>query len=159
MNDNNIDAKAIELVASKLATRSEGDDSQIVGRKSAWSPSLLRNLHEIDVRSDAGSMTVRIDGDTQEAIGWRYSDRPTRADSVQMTEEEAVAIAEAEIDVPPTAVLDSVDFVDRGTPGVRCSVMWKRVIDGIEVEGDFVYVKINPETREVISAIKNWSEI
>jgi hypothetical protein len=33
------------------------------------------------------------------------------------------------------------------------------VVDDILVEGDFIVVKINPETKDVISATKNWSVI
>jgi hypothetical protein len=104
-------------------------------------------------------MIARIDEETGEVIGWRYPHRPSGSKAVKLTEEEAIGIAKSEVEVPEDAVFESVEFLDRGAPGLTCFVRWKHVVDDLPVEGDFIVVKINPETKDVISATKNWSVI
>lgn len=56
-------------------------------------------------------------------------------------------------------MFDSIELLDRGSLGFIYYVKWNHNIDDIPVEGDFLSVKINPETKEVISVTKNWSVI
>ena len=102
---------------------------------------------------------VRVDQDTGETLGWRYSDTSVASPTIKITKEEALRIAQSEIEIPTDAELESVEMSNRGGIGYTCIVKWKHIVQGIEVENDFIIVKINPETRAVISVMKNWSEI
>jgi hypothetical protein len=151
--------KAKEVATEKLRLKERRIAPEIGETKSRWSPGLLRTISEVEVRAAEQSIAVRIDEETGETIGWRYPDRTIGSRAVNLTEEEAIGIAKSEVEVPEDAVFESVEFLDRGAPGLTCFVRWKHVVDDILVEGDFIVVKINPETKDVISATKNWSVI
>jgi hypothetical protein len=158
-NEKKIEEKAIALAMEKMGLRDSRVTPEVAKKKSKWEPGLLRKVSEVEVRAEDQSMLARLDEDTTEIIGWRYPDRVIGSKAIQLTREEAIRIAESEVEIPEDAILESVDFLDRGAPGTTCIVTWKHVIDDISVEGDFVVVKINPETKSVISATKNWSVI
>jgi hypothetical protein len=151
--------KAKEIAIAKLRLAEKRAVPEIREFKSSWSPGLLRKIAEVEVRAAEQSIVARIDEDTGETVGWRYPERTIGGRVIKLTEEEAVRIAKSEIEIPDDAILESVEFVNRGSPGFSCLVKWKHVVNNIPVEGDFVVVKINPETKAVISATKNWSEI
>jgi hypothetical protein len=157
--ENKTEEKAKELATKKLRLKERRIAPEIGEKKSRWSPGLLRKISEVEVRAAEQSMVARIDEETGEAVGWRYPGRTIGSKAVKLTEEEAIKIAKSEVEVPEDAVFESVEFLDRGAPGVTCFVRWKHVVDDTPVEGDFIVVKINPETKDVISATKNWSVI
>jgi hypothetical protein len=154
-----IEEKAKELATKKLRLREKRIAPEIGEKTSRWSPGLLRKISEVEVRAAEQSIVARIDEETGETVGWRYPGRTIGSRVVKLTEEEAIKIAKSEVEVPKDAVFESVEFLDRGAPGLTCFVRWKHVIDDIPVEGDFIVVKINPETKAVISTTKNWSVI
>lgn len=154
-----IEEMAKELATKKLRLREKRIAPEIGEKTSRWSPGLLRKISEVEVRAAEQSIVARIDEETGETVGWRYPRRTIGSRVVKLTEEEAIKIAKSELEVPNDAVFESVEFLDRGAPGLTCFVRWKHVIDDIPVEGDFIVVKINPETKAVISATKNWSVI
>ena len=154
-----IEKKVKELATKKLRLREKRIAPEIGKKTSRWSPSLLRKISEVEVRAAEQSIVARIDEETGETVGWRYPGRAIGSKVVKLTEEEAIKIAESELVVPEDAVFESVELLDRGAPGLTYFVRWKHVVSGIPVEDDFIVVKINPETKAVISTTKNWSVV
>jgi len=159
VNEEEIDNKVREFISKKLKVEDARLAPEIGKKKRSWSPGLLREVIEVKARAADQSMIVRLDGETQETIGWRYTDRAIASRTVNLSKEEAFELAESEIEIPFDAEIDSVELLNRGTPGKTYSVKWKHIVDGLEVEGDFIVVKINPRTGEVISVTKNWSVV
>jgi hypothetical protein len=158
-NDRQIEEKAIAFAIEKMGLRDRRLTPEVRKKKSRWDPGLLRQISEVELRAEDQGMLAKFDEESAEIVGWRYPDRAIGSGVVQLTEEEAIGIAGSEVEIPEDAVFESVEFLDRGAPGTTCIVKWKHVVDGIPVERDFVVVKINPETKNVISASKNWSVI
>ena len=156
---NEMNKRSIEVALEKLKLKETRTPPEIVRSSSRWNPVLLRRISETTVRADERSVMVRIDQDTGETIGWRYTDTSIASPKIKITKEEALRIAESEIEIPNDAELESVEMFSRGDIGYTCTVKWRHLVQGIEVENDYIMVKINPETREVISAMKNWSEV
>ena len=154
-----IKTKALELARKKLNL--DGNFiPRIVKKKSRWSSGLLRHIVEFEVKIDDKTILTTFDEETDESIGWRYPNIPIGSKTLKINKEDAVEIAKSEIDsIPQEAVLKSVECLNRGSPGFTYFVLWKHFIENIEVEGDFISVKINPETREIISVTINWSKI
>lgn len=151
--------KSMEIALEKLKLKEKRAMPEIVRSSSRWNPVLLRKISETTVRAEGRSVMVRVDEDTGEMIGWRYLDAATASPKIKITKEEALRIAQSEIELPADAELESVEMVSRGGAGYAAIVKWKHMVKGIEVENDYVMVKINPETREVISVTRNWSEV
>jgi hypothetical protein len=156
---NEINKRSIDVALEKLKLKKTRTPPEIVKRSSQWNPVLLRRISETTVRADERSLMVRLDQDTGETMGWRYTDTAIASQKIKITKEEALRIAKAEIEIPNDAELESVEMFNRGGIGYTCIVKWKHLIQGIEVENDFIMVKINPETRAVISVMKNWSDV
>ena len=154
-----INKKSIKIALEKLKLRETRTAPEIVGSSSRWNPVLLRKVSETTVRAEGRSVMVRVDEDTGEMIGWRYLDAATASPKIKTTKEEALRIAQSEIELPANAELESVEMINRGGAGYTAIVKWKHMVKGIEVENDYIMVKINPETGEVISVTKNWSEV
>jgi hypothetical protein len=151
--------KSMKIALEKLKLKETRAAPEIVRSSSRWNPVLLRKISENTVRAEGRSVMVRVDEDTGEMIGWRYLDAATASPKIKITEEEALTIAQSEIKLPAGAELESVEMVNRGSAGYAAIVKWKHIVKNIEVENDYIMVKINPETREVISVTKIWSEI
>lgn len=154
-----IEEKVKKLATKKLRLRGKKIAPEIGEKTSRWSPGLLRKISEVEVRAAEQSIVARIDEETGETVGWRYPGRTIGSKVVKLTEEEAIKIAKSEVEVPEDAVFESVELLDRGAVGLTFFVRWKHVVGGIPVEGDFIVVKINPETKAVISTTKNWSVV
>lgn len=154
-----LEKNAIKIALEKLKMDGTRAPPDIVRSSTRWNPVLLRRISEVSVRADERAMMVRQDVDTGETIGWRYTDTQPSSTQVKLTKEEALEIAKEEIDIPSDAVLDSVELQNKGSAGYVYLVKWMHMIDNIEVENDYILVKINPETKEVISATINWSEV
>jgi len=158
-----IEKKAKEFARKKMHLRSRRATPKVSRKKSRWSPGLLKKVSEIELettneRARSKRMVVRIEDDTGDTIGWRYSDVAIGAKKVKITEEDALQIAKTELEeIPEDAKLDSVRLLNRGTAGFTYNVRWNHIVEDIPVEGDFLVVKINPETGEVTSVTKNWS--
>lgn len=152
-----IEKRAAEFGTKKMRLEELRIAPEIGQRKSRWSPGLLRKVSEVEVRAANKRMVVRIEEDTGETIGWRYPDVTIGSQKINITQEDAKKIANTEVDIPDDAVFDSVRLLKRGSVGYTYTVKWDHVVNGIPVEGDFLVVKINPETGEVTSVIKNWS--
>lgn len=152
-----IEKRAAEFVTKKMRLEELRIAPEIGQRKSSWSPGLLRKVSEVEVRAANKRMVVRIEEDTGETIGWRYPDVTIGSQKINITQEDAKKIAKTEVDIPDDAVFDSVRLLKRGAVGYTYTVKWDHVVNGIPVEGDFLVVKINPETGEVTSVTKNWS--
>lgn len=156
---NNITQKSLEVALEILKIKRTKTPPEIVRSSSRWNPVLLRKISETTVRVDERCVMVRMDQDTGETIGWRYTDTAISSLKIKITKEEALRIAESEIQIPTDAELESVEILSRGDIGYTCIVKWRHLVQGIEVENDYILVKINPETREVISVMKNWSDV
>ena len=152
-----IEKRAKEFVTKKLRLEELRVTPEIGRKKSRWSPGLLKKVSEVEVRTADKRMVVRIEEDTGETVGWRYSDVTIASQKVKITKEDALKIAENEVEMPDDAVFDSIRLLKRGAVGYTYTVKWNHVVDGIPVDGDFIVVKINPETGEVTSVTKNWS--
>lgn len=152
-----IEKRAAEFATKKMRLEELRIAPEIGQRKSRWSPGLLRKVSEVEVRAANKRMVVRIEEDTGETIGWRYPDVTIGSQKINITQEDAKKIANTEVDIPDDAVFDSVRLLKRGAVGYTYTVKWDHVVNGIPVEGDFLVVKINPETGEVTSVTKNWS--
>ena len=152
-----IEKRAKEFVTKKLRLEELRVTPKIGRKKSRWSPGLLKKVSEVEVRTADKRMVVRIEEDTGETVGWRYSDVTIASQKVKITKEDALKIAENEVEMPDDAVFDSIRLLKRGAVGYTYTVKWNHVVDGIPVDGDFIVVKINPETGEVTSVTKNWS--
>ena len=159
MSYENLEKKAKKIAIKRLNLEEKRISPEIGQKKSKWSPGLLRNIVNIEVRAAEKSILTRFDEKTEEIIGWRYPDRSIGSKDVKINKDEALDIAKSEVDIPHDAVFDSIDLLDRGSPGLIYYVKWNHYIDDIPVEGDFLSVKINPETKEIISVTKNWSVI
>jgi hypothetical protein len=152
-----IEKRATEFAAKKMRLDERRAAPEVGERRSRWSPGLLKRVSDVEVRSTEKRMVVRIEEDTGETVGWRYPDVTIGSQRVNITQEEAKRKAEKEVDVPEDAVFESTRLLRRGSAGYTYSVRWGHAVDGIPVEGDFLVVKINPETGEVTSVTKNWS--
>jgi len=159
VDEKQIEEKAKVLAVRKLRLEETRVAPEIGEKKSMWVPGLLRKVSEVEVRAAEQSVVARIDEETGETLGWRYPKRAIGSPIIKLTEEEAIRIARSEVDIPGDAQLDGVELLGRGAAGSVYIVKWKHVVDGIPVEGDFVAVKINPETKEIISVTSNWSVI
>ena len=153
-----LDKKAIKIALEKLKMKSTRAPPDITSF-TRWNPVSLRRISEVTVRANERAMMIRQDADTGETIGWRYTDTSPSSTQIKITKEEALDIATKEIDLPNDAILDSIELQTKGSAGYVYLAKWMHMIDNIEVENDYVIVKINPETKEVISATKNWSEV
>ena len=154
-----LEKNAIKIALKKLKMETTRAAPDIVRSISRWNPVLLRRISEVSVRADERSIMVRQDVDTGETMGWRYTDALPSSIQIKITKEEAFDIATKEVDVSDDAVLDSIELQNKGSTGYVYLVKWIHMINDIEVENDYIIVKINPETAEVISATKNWSEV
>lgn len=152
-----IEKRATEFAAKKMRLDERRAAPEVGERRSRWSPGLLKRVSDVEVRSPEKRMVVRIEEDTGETVGWRYPDVTVGSQRVNITQEEARRKAEEEVDIPEDATYESTRLLRRGSAGYTYSVRWGHVLDGIPVEGDFLVVKINPETGEVTSVTKNWS--
>lgn len=159
MSYENLEKKAKEIAIKRLKLEDKRISPEIGEKKSKWSPGLLRMIVNIEVRAAKESILTRFDEKNEEVIGWRYLDRSIGSKVVKINKDEALEIAKSEVDIPDDAVFDSIDLLDRGSPGLIYYIKWNHFVDDIPVEGDFLSVKINPETTEVISVTKNWSVI
>lgn len=159
VDEKKIEEKAKALAIQKLKLEAARVSPEIGETKSFWVPGVLRKVSEVEVRAAEQSVVARIDAETGETLGWRYPKRAISSPIVKLTEEEAIRIARSEVEIPSDAQLDGVELLNRGVTGSVYIVKWKHVVDGIPVEDDFIAVKINPETKEVVSATKNWSVI
>lgn len=159
VDERKIEEKAKELALRKLRLEKVRATPEIEEKRSRWVPGLLKKVSEVEMRAAEQSIIVRIDEETGEAVGWRYPDKKIGSEVVKLTKEDAIKIATSEVEIPVDAELDSVELLDRGAPGLTYFVRWKHTIEGIPVEGDFILVKINPETGAVISVTKNWSVV
>jgi len=160
MPNENLEKKAKEIAIKKFKLEKARIIPEIKEKKkSKWSPGLLKNIVNIEVRAADKSILTRFDEKTEEIIGWRYPNRSISSKVVKITKDEALDIAKSEVEIPNDAVFDTIDLLDRGSAGFIYFVKWNHYIDDIPVEGDFLSVKINPETKEVISVTKNWSVI
>lgn len=155
----NLNEKAIKIALERLKMTRTRTPPEILKSRSRWNPVLLRNISEVTVRANDRSVIVRQDIDTGETIGWRYSDTPPSSTQINITKEEALDIALSEIEIPDDAVLDTIDLMGRGNLTHVYVAKWKHLVNGIEVENDYIIVKINPESKEVISVTTNWSEV
>lgn len=156
---NEIKKRALEIALEKLELERTEAQPEITKSTTQWNPVLLRNISEITVRSAEESIIIRLDQDTGENVGWRYPEKRISSKRIEITKEEALEIAKSEIEIPNDAELEFIKMFNRGGIGHTSIVKWKHLVQGIEVENDYIIVKINPETRDVISVIKNWSEI
>lgn len=151
--------KAIRVALEKLRLEAERVSPEIRRSKTEWNPVLLRKVAEVELRAEERSMLVRMDEDTGETLGWRYQDVDVGSDMVSITKEEALETAEKEVEVPDDAELRKAELLERGSAGYTYTVEWRHVVEGLEVENDFIIVKINPGTGRVVSVTKNWSEV
>jgi uncharacterized membrane protein YkoI len=151
--------KAINIALEKLKIKSTETRPNIVKTSIHWNTKLLRQISETNVRTHKGNISIKHDIDTGELLGWRYNDIKLSSHKIAISKEEALDIAKKEITVPSDAILDSYELINRGGIGYVYAVKWKHNINNIEVDDDYIIVKINPETKEVISVTKNWSEI
>ena len=99
---------------------------------------------------------VKLDGDTGDMLGYsvdRYSDPPTRT---ELTGEQALALAASLISIPPDAVLDSFQHVEWAPRRWLVEIQWKRIHQGLRVDGDSIRVVIHPDTRRLVELEWFW---
>jgi hypothetical protein len=99
---------------------------------------------------------VKLDADTGDMLGYsvdRYSDPPTRT---ELTGEQALALAASLISIPPDAVLDSFQHVEWAPRRWLVEIQWKRMHQGLRVDGDSIRVVIHPDTRRLVELEWFW---
>ncbi|MDP3000600.1 MAG: hypothetical protein Q8N47_24160 [Bryobacterales bacterium] len=102
---------------------------------------------------------VKLDGDTGDMLGYsvdRYSDPPTRT---ELTGEQALALAASLISIPPDAVLESFQHVEWAPRRWLVEIQWKRVHQGLRVDGDSIRVVIHPDTRRLVELEWFWRSL
>jgi len=126
-----------------------------------WSPGYMRKIWETEIPTlfRGKKTTVKIDAETGEVVGWYNPLAAEIADEVLIDKETAINLAKTKVEIPSDAKLKEVTFTSHGQVGFRCLVKWEHEVKGVPIEGDFIQVRINPKTKEVISISKTWSEV
>ena len=79
--------------------------------------------------------------------------------SAELTQEEALEAATAEIQLPPESELESFYHYQYAVGRKAARLQWRHVHRGLRVDGDYMWVVIHPQTRRIIEYAKKWREV
>ena len=113
---------------------------------------------QVALREFFAGITVRLDADTGQLLSWLIPKRYERADETTINEERVKQLASEVVEIPGDAEIEEI--IQEQEPDSHISnVIWRHVVNGLEVEGDFISVQINSKTQEVVSMTRIWNAV
>ena len=118
----------------------------------------LQYKTQVALREFFAGITVRLDADTGQLLSWIIPKRYEGAAETTINEERVKQLASEVVEIPGDAEIE--EMVQEQEPDSHISnIIWRHVVNGLEVEGDFISVQINSKTQEVISLSKIWNAV
>ena len=102
---------------------------------------------------------VFLDSDSGEMMGFsidRYADPPNED---EMTQEDALAAFSKTTEIPVDAVLKTFYHFDFLTKHKLARLEWKRIYQGLRVDGDTLRVTLHPKTHRIVEYFRKWRKI
>jgi len=159
-------SSAIERVTEVLSRRLRQ------GGRSTGQPDLYFQCEADEPQAYPGGFQVRIhtwrhwsdarvafDADTGEVMAYsilRYADP---LNDEEMTREEALAAASEAIQVPDDAVLKTFYHFEYGKNRKLARLEWKRIYQGLRVDGDTLRVTLHPKTHRIVEYFRKWRKL
>lgn len=142
-----------------LAKGAPPRDVKVEGTYEFWEPLIGRRIVEVSFEvKELSRLDIEFDAETGEMIEFRNPQAALSGVGKARTADELRALAEALAKPPAAARFDGVAF-DRNAGTDEALVSWSHVEDGMEVEYDFIRVRLNPSSGEAISHSRNWTAI
>lgn len=113
---------------------------------------------QVAVRRAFAGITVRLDAETGELLSWIIPERYKGASETVISEEQAKMLAAELVEISDEAEIEEM-VQEREQDSHITNILWRHVVNGIEVEGDSISVQINSRTQEVISISKIWNDV
>jgi len=118
----------------------------------------LQYKTQVALRQFFAGITVRLDAETGQLLSWIIPKRYNGAVETTINEERVKQLASEVIEIPDDAEIE--EMVQEQEPDSHISnIIWRHVVNGLEVEGDCISVQINSKTQEVISLAKIWNAV
>jgi len=113
---------------------------------------------QVMVRRFLAEITVRLDADTRQLTNWLIPTRYKGATETTITAEQAKQLALQVIELPDEAEMEELFQVSKPDSHIT-NIAWRHVVNGIEVEGDFITVQINSKTQQFIAMTRIWNDV
>jgi hypothetical protein len=165
-NSQNMQQSAVDLVTRILSRR------LVMGGLPTTRPDFYFQCEPGEVRKYPGGVEVRMkiwrhwsdarvtfDADTGELLGYKISRYAEPKTTREITQDEAIAAAQAEVQIPPDAELESFFHFMYAPDCKAARLEWQHVHQGLKVHGDYLYTIVHPETRRVIEYFRKWREV
>ena len=113
---------------------------------------------QASVRRLLAEVKVTLDADTGQLLSWAIPERYNGATETTIDLEQAKKLASELVEIPDDAEIDEA-FQETQTDSHITNIIWRHVVNDLEVEDDSIVVQINSKTHEVISLTKIWNTV
>lgn len=113
---------------------------------------------EVALRQFFADITVRIDAETGELLSWIIPERYKGATETTIDLEQSLRLASELVEIPDDAEIEEMTQETQPDSHIT-NIIWRHVVNGLEVEGDCIIVQINSKTKEFISMAKVWNTV
>lgn len=113
---------------------------------------------QIAVLEKYADMTVRLDTDTGELVGWNIPLHEKNADSTMIDNLQVQRIVAQAVAIPRDAKILEINYEQEPDAHIA-TAMWQHMVNDIEVENDCIIALVNSKTRQIISVSKIWNNV
>ena len=118
----------------------------------------LRYKTRIAVRRPVAEIAVTLNSENGDLLSWIVPQRYKGGTEPAIDLEQAKQIAAEVVEIPDDAEIEEIFQAEQADSHIS-NIIWRHVVNGLEVEEDSIVVQINSKTREVISLAKIWNDV